>query len=346
MKMSAVKTTALFLHILSLAVVLPAIAADTPPPTTAISSVRIVRISEVRGTAQVDRAIGPGFEPAITNLPIIEHSKVRTGMGVVEVEFEDNSTLRIGPDSLVAFPQLGRTTTGGTTSTVRLIQGTIYVSLMKSHTDEFTFLFGTHRLALPPAAHIRLDIAAGQAKLAVLDGKLQIDEPTGTLEVPKKKTVTFDLNDHNQPVIAKNIVPAPLDQWDKLSAQYHARVAGFGAFNSPYAYGLSDLSYYGAFNMLPGCGWMWRPYFATAAWDPYSNGAWAWYANSGYSWVSPYPWGWTPYHYGSWTFCPRTGWGWTPRGAWYGIENVPRVVSPKPPKPVRPPRPASQPYLR
>lgn len=338
MKISTLKAPAMLLSFLSLAIAVPAIAADTPP-TAALSSIRIVRISEVRGAVQVDRAIGRGFEPAIINLPIVEQSKVRTGMGIVEVEFEDNSTLRIGPDSLVAFPQLGRTTAGATISTVHLIQGTVYVSRMRSRTDEVTLLFGTHKLALPPAAHIRLENTAGQAKLAVLDGTLRIDEPTGTVEVPKKKTVTFDLNDQNQPVIAKNIVPGPLDQWDKQSAEYHARVAGSGAFNSPYAYGLRDLSYYGAFNMLPGCGCMWRPYFASAAWDPYSNGAWAWYGNAGYSWVSPYPWGWAPYHYGSWAFCPSTGWGWIPGGAWYGIGNDHSVVAPKPPKPVHPPRP-------
>jgi hypothetical protein len=69
-------------------------------------------------------------------------------------------------------------------------------------------------------------------------------------------------------------------------------------------------------------GMMWRPYFASAAWDPYANGTWAWYQGAGYSWVSPYPWGWTPYHSGSWAFCNGTGWGWMPGSAWYGLNNV------------------------
>ena len=68
---------------------------------------------------------------------------------------------------------------------------------------------------------------------------------------------------------------------------------------------------------------MWRPYFASASWNPYGSGLWAWYPSAGYSWVSPYPWGWTPYHYGSWSFCSGTGWGWTPGGSWMGLSNVP-----------------------
>jgi len=352
MKLSTVLAATMFLSVVSLAAALPATATDSPSTDNPVSNVRIVRLSEVRGTVQVDRAIGRGFEPAVTNLPIIEQSKVQTGTGVAEIEFEDNSTLRIGPDSMVEFPQLGRTATGATTSTVRLAKGTAYASLMKSRTDEFTLLFGNRKITLPPGAHIRLAITQDKAKLAVLAGPLRIDESAGTLEVRKKQTVTFDLTDHNEPMIAKNIGSAPLDQWDKQAAEYHARAAAFGAFNSPYAYGLSDMAYYGAFHMSSSCGLLWRPYFASAAWDPYSNGAWAWYPNSGYSWVSPYPWGWTPYHYGSWAFCPNTGWGWAPGGAWNGLRNVtggptqkpgPKPIGPpkpvRPPKPVHPPRP-------
>ncbi len=73
---------------------------------------------------------------------------------------------------------------------------------------------------------------------------------------------------------------------------------------------------------------MWRPYFASASWNPYGSGAWAYYPSAGYSWVSPYPWGWTPYHYGSWAFCQGIGWGWQPGGTWMGLANNSFVSSP------------------
>ena len=91
---------------------------------------------------------------------------------------------------------------------------------------------------------------------------------------------------------------------------------------------------------------MWRPYFASAAWDPYANGAFAYYGGAGYSWVSPYPWGWTPYHSGSWNFCPGTGWGWMPGGSWSGLNNMASVIhyqsiggsGTRIPTPIHPPR--------
>ena len=47
--------------------------AGTAPSGTApsgeVSKVRIVRLSEVKGTVLLDRNIGRGFEPAVTNMP-------------------------------------------------------------------------------------------------------------------------------------------------------------------------------------------------------------------------------------------------------------------------------------
>jgi len=336
--------------VLLLATTLPAQTSDTAAPTSGGSKVRIVRLSEVKGHVLMDRNIDRGLEPAIANLPIVERSRLQTGEGVAEVEFEDNSTLRLAPNSAVEFLQLERTAGGTTISSVQLVEGMAYISLVKSRTaNEFNLLFGEKKLALQPGSHIRLQMDGVEARLAVLDGALRVDEQTGALDVPKKKTVTFDLLNHNQPSVAKDILPEPTDEWDQSATGYHARVANYSAFNgSPYSYGLNDMAYYGSFMDAGGCGMgmMWRPYFASAAWDPYSNGAYAWYQGAGYSWVSPYPWGWTPYHTGSWAFCPGTGWGWQPGGGWNGLNNV--AVAPTqtgggprhlpPPAPIHPPR--------
>lgn len=312
---------------LLLAATLTAQTTDAAASSSGVSKVRIVRLSEVKGQVQLDRNNGRGYEPGIANLPIVENSKLKTGEGVAEVEFEDNSSLRVAPDSIVEFPQLERMATGGTASTVHLVQGMAYVTLVKSNNNQFNLTFGDQNLPLPAPSHIRLQLSGTEARLAVLEGNLHVAEASGTtLDVPKKKTVTFDLMEHQQPAVAKDILPEPYDSWDQTATGYHSRIANLSGFNgSPYSYGMNDLSYYGSFADACGMGMMWRPYFASAAWDPYSNGAWAWYQGAGYSWVSPYPWGWMPYHYGSWSFCPGTGWGWMPGGMWNGLNNIAMV---------------------
>lgn len=329
--------------------------ADTTVQQPTTSKVRIVRLSQVKGAVEIERNNG-GFERAIANLPIVEQNQLRTGVGIAEVEFEDNSSLRLAPNSAVEFPLLGRNATGATVSSVHVIKGTAYISLLKQQSskapvNEFALIFGDRNLKLDPATHVRLDIEGTQAKLAVLDGEVRADGAEGTIAIPKKRTATFDLFAEDAPTVAKDLAKTEFDEWDRNATSYHSGVAAMSAFNSPYAYGMSDMAYYGAFMNAGDCGTMWRPYFASAAWDPFANGSWAWYSGAGYSWVSPYPWAWTPYHYGSWSFCPSMGWGWMPGGGWYGVNNVaalnplrkiggglsgPRLPPPNPPRPHEP----------
>lgn len=335
--------------LLLLAAVTPASIQSQAPNSQA----RIVRLSEVHGAVQLDRSDGHGFEPTMANMPVVAENRLRTADGVAEVEFEDNSTLRIGPDSEVQFLQLGRTAAGGTVSTVRLVRGTAYVSLMKADGkvgNRFTLAFGERMVPLQPDTHVRLEVndpvsnpaANPVAKLAVLRGTVQAAGPDGAIEVPHKKTATFGLTDDSEVAVDKRVAADPLDAWDKQAVQYHARAASMSHFGSvPYTYGLADMMYYGRFADAGGCGMMWRPYFTSAAWNPYASGVWAYYAGAGYTWVSPYPWGWTPFHYGDWSYCPGTGWGWRPSGSWRGLNNIPPVKRIKggPRLPVAPPPP-------
>lgn len=333
MKSALLSKAITLLSILLLAATVQAQTSDATKSASGNSKVRIVRLSQVKGAVDIDRHIGRGFEPAIANLPVVEQSKIRTGVGVAEVEFEDNSSLRLAPDSFVEFPSLERSASGATISTIHLIKGTAYISLVKPQdkkapVNQFSLMFGERKLNLDPATHVRLELKGSEAKLAVMDGEVHVEGESGMVSIPKKKTATFQIFDQNEPTVAKDIETTPYDGWDHTAASYHSNAAAMSAFNSPYSYGLNDMMYYGSFLNGGDCGMMWRPYFASAAWDPFANGTWAWYPGAGYSWVSPYPWAWTPYHYGSWSYCPNMGWGWLPGGGgWYGLDNGPVIAS-------------------
>jgi hypothetical protein len=300
----------------------PVTGAQDSAPAHANSKVRIVRLSEVKGAVQLDRNTVRGFEEAMPNLPIVEQARLQTGQGVAEVEFEDNSTLRIAPDTLVEFSQLELLPSGAKASTMTIQRGMVYASLVNTKGNEFTLTFNQQKVHLQPSSHVRMQLLPTEAKLAVMEGSALVEGPSGTTEIGKKKTLTFDLANQNQPVEAKNVASEPYDSWDHNNADYHKTFASQSAFgNSPYSYGVSDMLYYGSFVNTSGCGSMWRPYFVSAVWDPFANGTWAWYQGAGYSWVSPYPWGWMPFHYGNWVSCAGTGWGWQPGGAWYGLSN-------------------------
>src|SRR5437868_552740 len=180
---------------------------------------------------------------------------------------------------------------------------------------------------LARAAHLRGLLGDEDSSVAVFKGLVQVDSPSGTIDVKINQPVAFDLAT-NQYKVAKNIQETPYDSWDDQQNEYHTRYAA-KSYNSysPYAYGTTDLSYYGNFFNAPGYGMMWQPYLAGAGWDPFMDGAWAFNSGFGYGWVSAYPWGWTPYHYGTWVFLPGYGWAWQPGGVWMPWYAQPRVVN-------------------
>jgi hypothetical protein len=309
-------------------------------PAFADSQARVVRLSEVQGDVQVDRNAGQGMEKAFLNLPITQGVKLQTGKnGRAEVEFEDGSTLRVTPETVITFPQLSLRDSGAKVSTVHLQEGSAYVNFAGSKDDEFTLTFAHEKLALAHSAHLRLEMGDVDATLAVFNGEVQVQGDAGTVAVSKNHTAQFDLTDDDHYELAKSVEPDPFDAWDKEQNQYHQQYASnsYSSY-SPYAYGTNDLNYYGSFSNVPGYGNVWQPYFAGAGWDPFMNGAWAFTPGFGYGWVSGYPWGWTPYHYGSWVYLPTSGWGWLPGGTWTGW-STPRIVHP--PANFLPPQPPS-----
>ncbi|MGA9798111.1 MAG: FecR family protein [Terriglobales bacterium] len=296
-------------------------------PSFADSQARIVRLSQVDGNVQIDRNLGQGYEKAFINLPVTQGAKLRTGQDArAEIEFEDGSSLRLAPDSVVEFPELSRRDSGARASNVELQQGTAYLNFRGNKGEEFVLAFGSESLRLKKPSHLRVELKDASATVAVFNGMVEVNGASGTVAVEKKHTATFDLAGSDPYTLTNNLEPDPYDEWDKQQDRYHQQYSSNGF--SPYGYGASDLNYYGSFYNMPGYGMMWQPYLVGAGWDPFMNGAWAWYPGAGYAWISSYPWGWTPYRYGSWTFVNSYGWFWQPGSSWTGWNTVPRVVNP------------------
>ena len=305
-------------------------------PAVADSQARIVRLSDVQGSVQINKNTGMGFESAFLNLPITQGVQVQTrDNGRAEIEFEDGSTLRLTPNSKVEFSTLGLNDAGKRISVVNLVEGMTYVNWLGKSSDDFTLNFSRETVTLSRPAHFRVETLPEASKLAVFKGDVEIAGPSGKVTVGKKKMLTFDAGDGDKYTLAK-IDKGPLDTWDKEAVEYHQQYASNNS--SPYGYGLSDLNYYGGYQNVAGYGMMWQPYFTGAGWSPFSDGAWSFYPGFGYMFVSSYPWGWLPYRYGNWMFIQGSGWMWQP-GSWNSWTMAPRYTGTTPAvfhPPVRP----------
>ena len=306
-------------------------------PLVAASHVRIVRLSSVEGPVQMDRATGEGLERAILNTPIVEGTRLVTGAdGLAEVEFENQSALRLTGDSEVKFSQLLMNDTGAKINQIQITKGLVYLDTASKGDDTYRLVVGNNSFLVRRDSDIRLSATPDQIKLAVFKGDVQLENQSQPVNIQRRETLTLDANNADTRTVAKSVDPDRFDAWNKEREDYsktYAENEGYGGPNR--GYGLQDLNYYGGFFYAPGYGYAWQPFgFANAmqGWDPYGNGAWMFYPGFGYSWASAYPWGWLPFHYGSWAFINGAGWAWLPGsgygGQWYAsnFTTVPKIT--------------------
>jgi hypothetical protein len=287
--------------------------------------VRIVRLSQAQGKVGMDRGAGHGVEMSMQNMPIAENMALGTSKddSYAEVEFEDGSTLRLGPGTAIAFPQLVLRASGARATIIRVDRGTVYVSRESTKNDEFSLVIGgTKKIDISPSTHLRLELTETKAAVAVFSGNVAVEGNGVPVIVGKKQTLSLDVADNSGQVeLAKKVEEGPFDGWDQDAQKYHERYAKANSLMGN-GYGVGDLNYYGSFVNVAGYGQFWQPYFVGAGWSPYGNGLWALYPGGIYSWVSPYPWGWLPFHSGIWTYVPSYGWGWKPGSTFVGINNL------------------------
>src|SRR5215475_8979429 len=165
-------------------------------PALAGSQARIVRLSDVQGSVQIDKNTGIGFENAFVNLPITQGTQLHTGdRGRAEIEFEDGSSMRLAPNSAVEFSTLGLSDSGSRISQVNLTEGMAYVNWLSKGGDDFTLSFSHQKIALDRPAHFRIEAATDATTLAVFKGDVDVDGPNGKVTVEKKKMAECSAQD-------------------------------------------------------------------------------------------------------------------------------------------------------
>jgi len=285
-----------------------------------VSHVRIVRMSLVNGSVEMNQQDGQGWHKALLNAPISERTELRTGPdGQAAVEFEDASSVQLTSNSQVDFTTLSLEN-GVRQNVSTMARGIAFFSLHKHDSDAFVARFPGGFATVPDdKSWFRIDLGGArltsedsnsavalQAEVRVLNGKVRIQSPDQVYFLKKNDQLTLHAS---QPAdLVKNKALDSLDNWSE-QLDTETQVRGRTIRSAP-GYGLAELSSYGTWS-----GGYWYPSVATG-WSPYANGNWFWDPAMGYTWVSGYPWGWLPYHYGTWMMSPGGNWYWMPGTNW------------------------------
>ncbi len=296
-----------------------------------VSHARIVRLSHIEGTVELDS--DRGFENATVNTPIAEGDRLLVRSDAwAEIQFEDGSTVRLSPDTQITFAQLGLNSDGGTVTAIDLDQGEAEFTIKRHENSDFAVTARNKTILLKHSGRFRVTTTnSTPLEVVVWKGEVRVtDSATGShVAVKGNEDFRLDPYDFDKYDLEKGAVADDLDNWsqrrDEDLSTYAEAGAGSGNYTqSPYQYGLNDLNYYGTYYDVPGYGYLWQPSGINLGWDPYMNGYWTWSPVYGYCWVSAYPWGWMPYRYGRWMWVSGYGWMWQP-GYWHGWRPAPRL---------------------
>lgn len=285
-----------------------------------LSYARIVRLSYASGDVQMMRAdVAAKWEPAFANMPIQQGFTIGTNNGIAEVEFEHGSALWLSKNSVLQFTELALSD-GGRITKMTLAQGTASFQAGIETGDTFTVSSPQCEITSVGKSGFRVDASSSGASVKVFAGKLSVSSSSGTQVVAKGETLALNAGTTGKLTVTNNLARDNWDRWVSNRENYLVSGATETLQNSdsPFTYGSADLSAYGSWNNVAGCGYGWQPYGVRAGWMPFLDGQWMNYSGLGWTWVSFEPWGWMPYHFGGWSNCGGAGWMWMPgeNGFW------------------------------
>ncbi len=340
----------------------PAKAEDDSTQNSArkIGDQRAIRLSYAEGGVRVSLDGQILAEPAVSNMPIFEGTEIATtDSGRAELQFEDGSSIRLSPNSILVLSVLQQQGTNTRTEIV-MQSGLAYFELQPSSADHsFRVSYGSASFSASSFAVVRVLRDQAPGNISVFSGNVHIEQGSSQLDLHGGESVNIDTHDFSLSTVAESIEPDSWDSWNadrdqaENSDASHRTAAASSLSNS--VLGVNELDANGSWFNLPGQGMIWSPYEAQnqgMAWDPYGFGSWVPYPGYGYIWASGYSWGFSPYQCGLWNFYEDFGWGWAPGlgcspwyqfqggyyggGGYYNIGLKPRgYVPPKRPLPVQ-----------
>ena len=281
------------------------------PVALSAGQARYARLGDFEGDVQVQLQAADDWQAARRNLPLRELSWLRTdGIARAEVELDEGSVLRLGPDSLAELSDYTLLSTGQRITLISLDHGLAYFTGAAEAGDTLMVAVPGAQVNIHEGARLRLEARDPWSLVAALDGVARFSSPSAEFDLNAGQIVRLDPAHPARFFLTREIPPLETDHWsdecDKVlvSSTSAAHVPGL-------RYGLADLDAHGVWIQSGDFGPIWKPK-AADGWAPFRNGKWQWYDGLGYTWISDDSWGWLPYHYGRWMQLPDTGWVWAP----------------------------------
>jgi FecR protein len=271
---------------------------------------RYARLGEFQGKVEVQLSAADPWMPAERNLPLTESAWVRTGAGArVEIEMDDGSAWRLGPDSLGELSDYTQLSTGQRITLLSLDHGVAYFTGEPIGKDVMMLVAPGAQATLTQGARVRVSAQPDWSQFSVLEGVVRFSSPTAEMGLREGQSARVEPANVQHFYLYPQIARLPLDEWSE--GRDKAEAVPVSAAHVTWHAGLADLDTNGDWIQNDDLGMVWKPK-QTQDWAPYQKGRWRYSEVLGYTWVSDDDWGWVPYHNGRWARIDSVGWVWQP----------------------------------
>ena len=272
---------------------------------------RYARLGDFDGKVDVQLQAADPWSPAQRNLPLPESAWLRTAAASkLEIELDEGSAWRMGPDSQAEISDYSRLSTGQRVTLLSLDRGLAYFTGEPAGKDALSLAVPGAQITLLHGARVRLEALDSWSRISVIEGAIRFSSPSVEMDLHEGQAVRIEVANPSQFSVERSVVALPLDGWSEQRDQ--ALEAPASNARVVQRYGVRDLDMAGQWIQSAGLGTVWKPSGAADGWAPFQKGRWLWYDSLGYTWVSDESWGWLPYHYGRWSRSDADGWVWVP----------------------------------
>lgn len=264
---------------------------------------RVARVVEADGNVEFRLHPTLEWKTASRNTPLVALSEVTTGFqSRVEIEFDDESVLRLSADSAFEISDYLRLSTGQRITHLSIDRGTAYFAGQPEWRDALVLTVSGAKVAPKRGSRARLEVDQTGSTVAVLEGEVRVSNPVIEVDIPAGKTFRIDAVRADRFELIPEVDARDSDTWSRERDR-----------SLPLRFGARILDDHGTWIATSEYGQVWRPK-PGEGWAPFRDGKWLWMESFGYTWVGSEPWGWRPYHFGRWVNQPALGWIWVPGG--------------------------------
>jgi hypothetical protein len=280
------------------------------PAALFAAEARYARLGEFEGKVEVQLSAAEAWMPAERNLPLPEMTWIRTGASArMEIELDDGSAFRLGPDSQAEISDYTRLSTGQRVTLLSLDRGLGYFTGEAQGKDSLMLAVPGAQVTVTRGARVRLEALEQSSRISIIEGVVRFSSPSAEIDLRESQSARVEPANPARFFLDREVAAMDLDKWSE--GRDKALEAPVSAAHVFHRYGVADLDPAGEWIHTDDLGAVWKPK-SPDGWAPFRNGRWRWYQSLGYTWVSGEPWGWLPYHYGRWARNPNLGWVWAP----------------------------------